>query len=496
MKKLIATLLACAMLCSCSFAFAAQTPSIDFLKSNAFLSDVEQSGTISFKLNKPFELLQLITENTDSDAMSDYIDVAMLFESVFDSTMAVHSKSKITNDGKKCITEAHIKSDIPFKANSNLEGNVKANYSVWNEFDFTDAENPYFDTIMTHPFAVKYITVNSDLVLENGEATEEELSEICKVLFDNINLGKLNDNAIDSIERNASITGNSKKVRIAFTDIGLKMYLVDVIVPVLKEIDESLLESYDEAAVKEALAKVPVFGKEALVMEYTLDSKGRISEDKITLNVDLNIYDLAVTLTGDVPPSEMGITREKCELDFTVTGQTSYKYSSVEIKKPVLTEENSIDIFEYQDPYYYAEPDYDEYYEDYDYYSSWTYADFDANCFENGELKYVGLRSFFEGAGYSVSYENGVIKAQLESEHVKYKAFCFIPGFNVTYTDVHDVVLDAPVLFKDGTTYISIKDCEALTNFTKDGIYYYFETNDGYIDFEDNVYMYGEEYDY
>lgn len=489
MKKIIATLLACTLLLSCNVAWAANTPSLAFLKTNASVGGMEQNGTISFKLNKPLEILELLAEDEDSDVMSNHIDIIMLMESLFDSTMTVRAKTNITDGGKKQITEAHIKSDIPFQANDNLEGDIRTNHSVWTEFDFTDAENPYFGMIMAHPSAAKYITVDSDLILQNGEATAEELLGICKVLFDSENHVKINDKMIASIATHATITGNSRKVKITFTDMGLKMYLVDVIVSVFGEMDETLLEGYDEEAVKEALQTVPVFGKNALVMEYTLDAKSRIVGKKTTLNVDLNVHDLNAALDGEEPSAESGITRENSAICFTVAEQTNYRYGSVEIQKPVLTEENSIDIFEYEDPYYYDEPEYDTYEE---YYEPWAYADIDANCYEGGEVKFVRLRSFLEDMGYSVYYDNGTIRAELDSEYAKYKAFCFAIGADTAYTDLHDVNMITPLFLKDGVTYISIDDCENLTNFVKDSLYYSFETKEGYIDFVDYEYLYGE----
>ena len=492
MKKIIATLLACTLLLSCNVVWAASTPSLSFLKTNTAVGGTEQSGTVSFKLHKPLEILELLAEDEDSGVMSNYVDIVMLLDSLFDSTMTVRAKTSITNGGKKQLTEAHIKSDIPFKANANLEGDIKTNQSVWTELDFTDAENPYFGMIMAHPFAAKYITLDSDLLLENDEMTAEELVGLCSMLFDSENLVKINDKMLASMEKHATITGNSRKVKITFTDIGLKMYLADIIVSVLGAMDAAILESYDEDAVKEALQTVPVFGKEALVTEYTLDAKSRIIGEKTTLNVDLNVYDLITALDGEEPLAESGITKENSAISFAIAEQSTYQYGSVEIQKPVLTEENSIDIFEYEDPYYYDEPEYDMYEE---YYDPWAYANIDANCYEGGEVKYVRLRSFLESAGYFVSYDNGTIRAQVDSEHAKYKAFCFVIGADCAYTDLHDVNMKTPLFLKDGVTYISIDDCENLTNYVKDGLYYSFETKGGYIDFVDYEYMYGEAYE-
>lgn len=492
MKKIISMLLMCLILLSSTVVWAESTPSLEFLKYSDSIKNVEQNGTLSFKLNEPFEFLELLAEDEDSKDTSNSIDVVRLVESLFDTTMSISAKTEIDNSGKKYSTEAHIKSNVPFKANNNLEGDIRTNYSVWSEFDFSDEDAPYFNVIITHPFAAKYIISDSNLMAQNGAAESEELLEVYRALFDGKTLLGLSDEMVESIKRNATVTGNSRKVKIVFNDAGLKTYLADAVTSVLGKIDEGMLSEFDDETLNDALRSVPIFGKEALIMEYTLDSKGRISEENTVLNIDLNIYDLMTALGEEEPPEGSGITKEKCNMNFTVTSQTGFKYNSVKIEKPVITEENSIDIFEYEDPYYYDEPEYeDEYYEE-EYYSSWACADIDINCFESGELKYVQLRSFFEDMGYSVSYNNGEIAAELDSEYVKYKSIYFTIGSNISYTENGNVLMAVPLFVKDGVTYISIADCENLTNMIRESLSYYFETKGGYLEFYDYEYLYTE----
>lgn len=490
MKKLISILLMCLMLISNSAVLADKTPSLEFLKHSASIRNVEQNGTVSFKLNEPFGLLELFKEDENLKGISNHIDVSMLFESLFDSTMSVSSKSELSEDGKKRLTEGHIKSNIGFKANNNLEGDFKTNYSVWSEIDFSDENNPYFGMIMTHPFAAKYITADSNLMFENGAEMPEELLELYKMLLDGQTFANINDAAVKSIEKNALITGDLQKVKIVFNDIGLKMYLVDIVTSVLGVIDKNALEAVDMETIKNTLSKVPIFGNEAMVMEYTLDSNNRISEEKTVLNVDLNIYDLMSSLGTEEQLEEREIARENCRMNFTIESNTSFNYDSVKIEKPVLTEENSIDIFEYEDPYYYYSENNDGNYDDeeYDYYYPRCYANIDRNCFANGEVKYVQLRSFFEDMGYSICYDNGAITAKSHSKYVKHKEFCFFVDSDIAYTEIQSVKLCIPLLVKDGVSYISVADCENLTNMTKDALYYNFETQYGNLQFYDHEY--------
>ena len=169
MKRIIAMFLVCLMLMPVVCVSADSTPSLDFLKNSASVRNVEETGTLSFKLNEPFGLLELLAKEEFAQEVSNYVDIVALFESLFDSTIQVSAKTELSDDGMKGLTEAHIKSDIVLKANDNLEGDVKTNYSVWMDYDFSNEEKPYFDMIMAQPFAAKYITFNGDILSQEGE---------------------------------------------------------------------------------------------------------------------------------------------------------------------------------------------------------------------------------------------------------------------------------------------------------------------------------------
>ncbi|MBQ2754876.1 MAG: hypothetical protein IJF30_05370 [Clostridia bacterium] len=487
MKRIISMLLVCFMLLPAVCVSAASTPSLDFLKNSASIRSVEETGTVSFKLNEPFGLLELLAKEEFAQEVSNYVDIVALFESLFDSTIQVSAKTELSDDGMKGLTEAHIKSNIVLKANDNLEGDVKTNYSVWMDYDFSNEEKPYFDMIMAQPFAAKYITFNSDLLSQEGVDIAALIAELYKTALDKDNIAKLNDDAIESVKKNATVTGNSRRVKIVFDDIGLKMYIADVMISALNQADASLLESIDLDEIKQALATVPVFGNEAMVMECTLDTKGRIEKEKAILNVDFNIYDL-MTALGEQPDEESGLTRENCKLNFTAEAQSEYNYNFVKVEKPVLTEENSIDILKYGDPNYYDEPE-DNYVEPETYYSPWVYADIDNNCFAGNDAKYVKLRSFFEGIGYSVSYDNGTIKVETDSADAKHKTLSFVVNSDTVNAENNNVKMVAPVFEKDGASYISVADCEKLTYLKKESLYYHYESEYGYLEFYDYSYF-------
>lgn len=481
MKKIISLVLLLTLILCNTMVQAAETPSLRFLKTDLSNAEFEQNTVLSLKLNESFLLLDELAKSEDAKSTTNYVDVVKFFESLFDSTINITEKVETTNGGKTKSTESHIKSDVSIAINNNLEGNFKINNSVWSEIDLSDENQLSFDVIMTHPFAAKYITVDSELLEKNG-AYDDEIWEVYKMLFDAEKLAELDEKVIESIKNNATVTGNSRKVVIKFNDIGLKLYIADVMSMLFPE---EIFEELDMDVAKDVLAQIPVFGKEALTMQYTLDTKGRVTKEQITLNVNCNIYDFMVALAGDVPSEETGIVREKCQLNFTITSESNFKYGSVTIKRPELTEENSIDIFEFEDPYYYDTPVEDEYYYDDDYwmYSS-VYVDIDQNCIVDNKIEFVCLRNLMEEMGYSVFYEDGKIFGKTDNPYTTYNSLLFTVGGNDVSTDIVNVQLDVPIFVIDGVSYISVKDCIKLTGYM-DGKYssYDFFSNYGYMEF-------------
>ena len=487
MKKIIALILAFTMMLSCTAVMAAKTPSLEFMKKSALECEVEQKGTLTFKLNEPFELLKI----EEFNETLNHIDVPLLFESLFNTTYTTQSKNIVSADGNKRQFEAHLKCESAIKFNNNLETDIRAGSSFWMDVDTIKEGYPTFDFIMANPLTAKYVYANSDLMIQNGAEIDEEIYNIYKKIFDASFIPTYADKIIEAIEKHGYITGDSRKVKIVFTDMGLKMFMADVFT-YCSELMDVPIDDEDLNSFFEVLKNVPFFGNEALVLEYSLDSFGRISNEKITLNVNVDWYDVIVPFSGEEELNDYGITKENSTLNFTVYSENSYKYSSVKIEKPVLTEENSVDIFEYEDPYYYDEEyedynDYEEYeYTDEDLYTTWVCGDIDSNCYIDGNIKYVKLRSFLEDAGYAVNYDNGVISAIFENKYSKYTKLDFVIGASIVSANNQNIPLNSVLFVKDGVTYISIDDCEKLTNYKKESVCYYFTENSGYVSFTDD----------
>ena len=485
MKKFLSVVLLFVMMLGCTVVEAAKSPSLGFLMfdiSDSNYSNISQTGTVKFKLNKPLSILELAEEEMylSYDAP---LDVLTFVDSLCDTELAFSSKTKITDNGKKISSENHTKADVPFKANENLEGYIKANQSVWTDYDLSDSENYRFDSIQYGYNSTKYLTSSSELF----EDTDLPFADVYDMVMELMTSQEVNKKLVDSISKNATVTGNSSNVKIHFDDMGLKMYILDILEIAFSESgNNELLDDADLEEIKAAFAMFKIFDDDALVMEYTLDKKGRISKSETELNVNLNVYNIIAMIGEDTGP----LTKENSNIDFTISAKTDIKYNAVTIEKPELTEENSIDYITYRYPYYDYE-DYEdyEYYEDYYWMYSRVYPDIDSNCIVDGEIRYVCLRSIMEEMGYTVFYENGNIYGETENPYTKYKSLLLTVGGEIASTDIQDVNLDVPVFVKDGVAYISVSDCEKLTGYRNiEESSYDFFNNYGYITFVTEAY--------
>ncbi len=484
MKKLI-TLVLTFIFALCAVPVeAAKTPSLDFLKASykdSKYTNVSQNGNISFELNKPIEGIDYITSMMPLS--NSPIDLKTLINGLFDSTITYSSKQKTVNAGEKTTAEVNIKSNAPIKINNNLELSVNTNYSIWTQLDLTDKENVAINYVMSTPINTKYITMDIDDI---GYADEQNAVRemISGIYISDEKLAELQNNIVDSIYKNAKVTGNAKNIKITFSDLGLKKTIADIIDTAIglydEETQKKLLADSEESFenLKNAAIKVPFFADDALVIEYKLDSKNRIINEKFDINVDLDLFKFSTFLTGDTE----GLIEGKSNLSFSVSGETALKYNTVSIKQPEVTAENSISITELMPTYGMYEE-----YEEESYYSKYLAVDSDENFYgANGE-KYIPLRDLLENFDYEVSYDNGIITATSDSEFAEYNLIVFDIKSNVVKTDTAEFLMSAAPVIKNGTSYITIPDGEALLNFNVWTYNYYPHEKDGYISIERNA---------
>ena len=311
MKKLITLIITLTMFIGTVPAEAAKEPSLDFLKASYKDSkyyNISQNGSLSFKLNKPIVGLDFLDKMIDSN--NSPLDLKALIEGLFDSTITYTAKQKTTNAGEKSSVEMQMKSSAPIRINNNFELAVNTNYSVWADLDVSDAKNISMDYIMSTPQNKRYITMSTDDFAEYMD--EEELAEynevmemISQIYLSDEYLAEMQNEMVNSISENATITGTARDIKIVFSDLGLKKYFADVFEIVMdiypEEIREQLMDGSDEFidTLKDVAINVPFFADDALVMEYKLDSKNRIISEKVELNVDLDVFELLTYLGED-----------------------------------------------------------------------------------------------------------------------------------------------------------------------------------------------------
>ncbi len=479
MKKILSAVIALSMSLSSFVAFAKESPSLDFLKDWYSLektSTSQTAGSFEATLNKPLEILDVI----NTSPVDNYIDLKTFVEGLFDSTFTFTTKQKVENNGKKAAQEVHFTSENPIIVNDNLNLDVASKLSYWADIDFENPENS--EMIFSWPFGAKYITIPFDELL-----SDEEIPEFTAFAPGSDEYNQLVDLLIDCTEKHATITGNSSKVTVTFTDAGLKMFFADYILGCIelgtKLSDEEYPEDYmDEIKAElepfaEVMRKVTFFAKDALVMEFSLDSKGRISKEVATLNVDLNVYDIIKSFDSEA--DTFGLTKANSDIDFTFTSISNIQYSDSKIIKPVLDDKNSITIMEYFDPYYYDEP---EVIEPVEYYSKFVWTDINEAFFL--VESYIPVRNLLESFDYEIGFENGMITASSESNYALYDNLKLSVGSPYIITDKGTVTLSSPIVLLNNVTYISLNDAEALMQSTAQRYSFNFDSKKGSLTLE------------
>ncbi len=492
MKKLITFILAYTFLFAAMPVKAAQSPSLNFLRTSYKDSkyyNISQSGDLTFRMNKPIAGLDFLNRLIDSKESP--VDLKSLVEGLFDSTITYSAKQKTTNSGEKSSVEMHMKSSAPIRLNNNLEIAVNTNYSIWADLDVSDNKNLSMDFIMSMPTNKRYITMSFDDFTEYMD--EEELTEynevmgmISQIYSSDEFLTEMQDKMVDSISENAKVTGTARNVKIEFSDLGLKKCFADIFEISMglysEEMQEQLMEGTEEVfkSLKDVAINVPFFADDALVMEYKLDSKNRIISEKVEMNVDLDVFELLTYVGEDTE----GLTEGNSNISFSIVSDVEFKYNAVTMKKPELTDENSVSFIDLVPVYEYDEPIYEE---DEEFYSIFLYVDTDENFNgANGE-KYIPLRALLEAFDYEVAYNNGIITAKSDSKYAEYDSIIFNTKSNIVNTNsVNYTISSAPIIIND-RSYIKLTDAEVVMNFKTWSYSYYPYDNYGSVDIERNA---------
>lgn len=488
-------------------ALAETAPSLDFLKASIYDPDYKYTSydsNISFKLNEKFAMVNQL-QNIIRDG-GNFLDLDLLFETIFDSAMTVNVKQVSENDGVKA--ELNAKFNAPIKFNKNLEVNVNQNYNMWVDLPAAENDKIDFNIIYETPFDKRYITIDSESIEqtevyydemnknitgENGEVITlpnpgESMENLFAKLLNEENLDAINEKAIESIYKNAEISGNNDHVSIVFSDIGLKKYFADIMQIAMEYYDEdtkaSVEKTIESSGIEKIAKNVPFFDTKALILEYKLDSKGRIKESDAQINVKLNVYDLICEIAGSCP----GQNQKDSVLNFSVNAKSRYNYDKINANLPVLTEENSISFYDMM-PKYDNDYDYDESFN----YGYWVYAD--GGVKRDDEQKIIiPLRGMLEECFYEVTYDNGTITASTDYKYAPAVSLEFKVGSEEVKINGNNIEkLTVPVKIIDDTAYVRAEDIadvlnmefETYTYYVLDNYCeYYFYNNADISDFE------------
>lgn len=489
MKKIISSVIAGVMLSANVSALAETAPSLDFLKASIYdpnYTYTSYDSNISFKLNEKFAMVNQL-QNIIRDGVN-FLDLDLLFETIFDSAMTVNVKQVSENEGVKA--ELNAKFNTPIKFNKNLEVSVNQNYNMWVDLPAAKDDKVDFNIIYETPFDKRYITIDSEsiaqaeeyeakinknIIGENGEAitlpnTSESMENLLAKLLKEENLDVINEKAIESIYKNAEISGNNDHVSIVFSDIGLKKYFADIMQIAMEYYDDdtkALVEKTIESSGIERIAKnVPFFDTKALILEYKLDSKGRIKESDAQINVKLNVYDLICEIAGNCP----GQNQKDSVLNFSVNAKSRYNYDKINADLPVLTEENSISFYDMMPKY---DNDYDESFN----YCYWVYSD--GGVKRDDEQKIIiPLRSMLEECSYEVTYDNGTITASTDYKYAPAASLEFKVGSAEVKINGNNIEkLNVPVKIIDDSAYVRAEDIADILNMEFESYTYYILDN-------------------
>jgi len=475
MKKLTALFIAVVIILSCMPVSAAKEISLDFLMTDYTPESVEYeaSSTYEVKLSKPMEMLDAVSEAMSNNLPVNPIDLRMMIEGLFDLKGKTTVKQRITESGNKMEAVISDESNLPFIMNDRLSADITASADIWMDMNVKEKKLEY---IIDSPLSAgKYLLINEQLFALN-EAEGVDMFGLMSELIFSEKLEEYEKLIIDSVRSNAVVSGNKSEVKLVFTDIGLKKFVADVLIDYIRLFGESLgipADGFNEeelAGVMTALAAIKIFDDEALVINCSVDGKGRMTACDLKLNVDINLFDIISAFGGDTE----GLTKENSNISFTVSAKNTVKYKKVNIEKPVLAEENTVNLYDMINT---TEPVYEGDSEPEEYFYPWVYVEFEGKNSVYGNDGVVPLRSLLEAFGYTVEYNNGVIKATNTSRYAEYEWFEVYMNSTAVITSDSKFFMNAPVTNIGGVAYIKLSDAELIMNSVVDYIGYYPEDN-------------------
>lgn len=354
MKKLVAII--CAMAMFFSFASVAQADEWDFL--NQQYKSYDATAEFYLKLNKPLECLSVFNEEAG-------VDVQYIVEELCKAKFTAHIQAEIAPDATAAKMYMGLNSNVPINISEDLKFGTDVTLHAWVEFDFSDVENAKYSLIVKNPLNGKFMYLDLfDEALMGVEATE--LKSMMVSTFESLNVEKGIGEIAQLIKTvyagNATVEKTSDGyTQVSFTNDGLVDMAFELVYGMLETeymknamavsgADAAELE-FDKSEAEQARAFIKGLGlfadKDAYIMKFKTNAKGQIAEAVERMNIQFNMYDLAVAL-GEDAEYLYPLTKENSDLDITFESKMVYDKINEEnvVVMPHLTEENSVSFVE------------------------------------------------------------------------------------------------------------------------------------------------------
>jgi hypothetical protein len=324
MKKLLSVFIAVLIIAAPLMSVCADETAYPDLFSGSNMLNGEVSVNFSLSVNKPFspEL------GIDSSQIEDF-------------SISAAGKFDYSEDMAKIKMDLTLDIDV---------GGERIALQAWYDIDASNPEAPKMKIIMKAPYEDKYmymdyaalmsnqgmnvsdfLTGSPDFIgLQNDIESQISSSEIKKEVIDGVYTVKIPQSTILSVY---------KTMAASMSDI-MKSYFVVSVDP-FAPANEDYSALIDEFFAK--LENIKLFAEDAVVVKATGDENNNVKTLDIAVNIQTNIAEIMEAFDSSSP----GITKENSDIDVTLN--INYIFDKINegvvIEFPVLTPENSIDMF-------------------------------------------------------------------------------------------------------------------------------------------------------
>lgn len=346
MKKTVAFVVAVVMLFGC---LTVQGAVADDLFDALF--NPVYSGKMHMQLSSEAKSIPQILKSSELFESIGMVDFELLAESLLKSKADISGTYNVSKDMKKAKYAMTYEIDSPININDNFRIQANSKWSFWIDYDLT-LENPVYKIIYKTPLNKKYVVMD---ISEAGDFSEVESSlptdeELLKITKDVSNLYKTY----------GKISKQGNGYKITFDDNGIKLF-IGAMFDMICEMSQTQLLAFEASPseirdfqtgvedMKETFSlasqNFEVLGKGGFVINLSANKGGYITAENLSLDLKLNIYDILNAF--GIYNSTSGITKENSEFEavFNAKAELSSHNRNVSVEFPVLTEENSVDMF-------------------------------------------------------------------------------------------------------------------------------------------------------